>query len=77
MSSSPAQSFKGNSREKALPDQLLRLFRHRSGLTQGQLAALLGFKDNRMITKWEGGYSLPEPRRLRKLVELYLEKGCS
>lgn len=60
--------------KKALPNELLRLYRNRSGLTQSQLGRLLEFSGDRMIRKWESGYNLPEPKRLQKLIELYLEK---
>src|SRR5690349_17952940 len=59
----------------ALPDELLRLYRQRSKLTQSQLAIHLGFKDRQMVKKWESGYSLPEASRLQKLLEFYLVKG--
>lgn len=59
-------------RNPFLPQELLLMFRQRSGLTQVQLAARLGLKSERMVQNWEGGYGLPKPARLRGIIELYL-----
>lgn len=58
-----------------LPQELLVMYRQRSGLTQVQLAERLDLKSERMVQNWEGGYGLPKPARLRKIIELYLELG--
>jgi predicted ATPase/transcriptional regulator with XRE-family HTH domain len=55
--------------------ELLKLYRHRSGLTQRGLAALLGLQSDRMVRKWESNHSLPEVKRLQKLIEVYLGLG--
>lgn len=68
----PAQA---EAAQKALPDELFKLYRRRSKFTQSQLATLLGLKDGQMVKKWEGGYSLPDAGRLQKLMELYLARG--
>ncbi len=56
-------------------DELLRLYRQRSGLTQHQLAVQLGFETTRMVKKWEGRFSLPAPAALKKIIEFYLSQG--
>jgi predicted ATPase/Flp pilus assembly protein TadD/transcriptional regulator with XRE-family HTH domain len=60
--------------QPASADELLRLYRQRSALTQSQLAGLLGFTNERMIRKWEGNFALPGPDRLKSLIELYLTR---
>jgi predicted ATPase/transcriptional regulator with XRE-family HTH domain len=50
------------------------MLRHRSGLTQAQLAAFLGLKSARMVQNWEGEFNLPTADRLRHLIQLYLER---
>lgn len=60
---------------KPLPNELLVLYRKRSGLTQNQLAALIGLKSDRMIFKWESGYTLPAAARLQNLILIYLRAG--
>jgi transcriptional regulator with XRE-family HTH domain len=37
------------------------MLRTRSGLTQAQLAGLLGLKSARMVRNWEGEFNLPTP----------------
>src|SRR6516164_903601 len=54
-------------------DQILQL-RGRAGLTQRELAALLGVS-RQAILKWEAGEGYPSPARLRDLIALYLERG--
>src|SRR5436305_9943234 len=61
-----------NSRASA--GELLKMLRNRSGLTQSQLAELLGLKSARMVRNWEGEFNLPTPDRLRVLLKLYLER---
>lgn len=60
---------------RSLPNELLVMYRHRSGLTQNQLANHLGFKTERMVQKWESGYTLPTAERLQSLIKYYLETG--
>lgn len=60
---------------KPLPHELLLMYRQRSGLTQTQLATQLGLKSDRMVQKWEGGYTLPTAPRLQSLIQLYLYAG--
>ncbi len=60
---------------KALPHELLLMYRQRSGLTQSQVATRLGLKSDRMVQKWEGGYTLPTAPRLQSLIQLYLQAG--
>jgi predicted ATPase/transcriptional regulator with XRE-family HTH domain len=61
--------------QKHLPNELLFMYRQRSGLTQSQLADRLGLKSDRMVQIWEGGYSLPPAARLQKLLSVYLREG--
>ena len=60
--------------KKLLPSELLQMYRSRSGLTQVEVAKLVGLKSGRMVQSWEGGYSLPKADRLKSLIEVYLEK---
>ncbi len=57
---------------KPLPNELLVMYRQRSGLTQSQLAQHLGLKSDRMIQHWEGGYRLPTAERLQQMFRFYL-----
>src|SRR5437763_10217953 len=59
---------------RASPGELLKMLRHRSGLTQAELAELLGLKSARMVRNWEGEFNLPTADRLRVLIKLYLER---
>lgn len=65
------------SKRTARPSQieLLCMYRKRSGLTQSELAQRLGLQSDRMVRKWEKGYSLPDAKRLQKLLEVYLQLG--
>jgi transcriptional regulator with XRE-family HTH domain len=60
-------------RDYGFADRALAL-RERAGLTQSDLAALLGVS-NRAIQTWEAGDSYPGADRLRQLIALYLERG--
>jgi predicted ATPase/transcriptional regulator with XRE-family HTH domain/Flp pilus assembly protein TadD len=60
---------------KATPGELLQMYRSRAKLTQAELATLLGLKSFRMLQYWEGGYSLPKAEKLKKLIELFVERG--
>jgi predicted ATPase/transcriptional regulator with XRE-family HTH domain/Tfp pilus assembly protein PilF len=59
---------------RASPGELLKMLRNRSGLTQAQLAEMLGLKSARMVRNWEGEFNLPTADRLRHLIQLYLER---
>lgn len=59
------------SKKKYQPHELLVMLRQRSGLSKAELAELLGFASKRMLQKWEGGYTLPTPERLRQLIKIY------
>jgi transcriptional regulator with XRE-family HTH domain len=48
--------------------------RQRAGLTQHELAELLGVSV-RSVHAWEGGPSYPETARLKQLIALYVECG--
>src|SRR5579864_7763018 len=61
-------------RDYAFADQALAL-RERAGLTQRELAALLGVSD-RAIGRWEAGESYPGTHHLKQLIALYLERGA-
>lgn len=63
------------SNRKARPSQLLLMYRSRTGLTQSQLAAKLGFKSLRMIQYWEADQSLPKADNLKKLIEVFIALG--
>jgi non-specific serine/threonine protein kinase len=60
-------------REYAFADQALTL-RKRTGLTQHELADLLGVT-RQTIHTWEAGLSYPGSERLKQLIALYLERG--
>lgn len=66
----PKQSSKNN--DKALPNELLLMYRKRSGWTQAELAQQVGLEGSRGIRNWETGVSLPRAERLMRLIELYL-----
>src|SRR3569623_246885 len=59
---------------KAFWYELLQMYRVRAGLTQSQLARLLGFKSLRMVQLWESGTNLPKAENLKRLIEILLEK---
>jgi predicted ATPase/transcriptional regulator with XRE-family HTH domain len=61
-------------KKKYQPHELLVMLRQRSGLSKTELAKLLGLASERMIQKWEGGYSVPPADRLRQLIEIYHAK---
>jgi predicted ATPase/transcriptional regulator with XRE-family HTH domain len=69
-----ASSLHSHRNNRASPGELLKMLRTRSGLTQAQLADLLGLKSARMVRNWEGEFNLPTPDRLRGLIKLYLER---
>jgi WD40 repeat protein/DNA-binding XRE family transcriptional regulator len=61
-------------RDYGFADQALAL-RKRAGLTQRELAGLLGVSV-RAIHAWEGGLSYPGTARLRQLIIIYLGRGA-
>src|SRR5437870_1201805 len=61
-------------RDYAFADQALAL-RERAGLTQRELAALLGVNE-RAIGRWEAGESYPGTHHLQQLIALTLERGA-
>jgi transcriptional regulator with XRE-family HTH domain len=54
-------------------DQIL-LLRGRSGLTQREVAALLGIS-RQALQKWEAAEGYPGPAHLEALIALYLARG--
>jgi len=61
-------------RDYGFADKALAL-RERAGLTQRELAALLGVS-GRAIQTWEAGLSYPGAERLTWLIALYVERGA-
>jgi DNA-binding XRE family transcriptional regulator len=53
---------------------LLLTLRGRAGLSQRELAALLGVSE-RAIQAWEGGLSYPSATSLQRLIALHVERG--
>src|SRR3954447_21595462 len=53
---------------------LLLALRGRAGLSQRELAALVGVSE-RAIRAWEAGDSYPAAERLQALIALYLQRG--
>lgn len=49
----------------------LRRFRRERGLTQRQVANILGLDDSTLISRWEKGVVLPKIRNVFKLAVLY------
>src|ERR1700730_6240679 len=60
-------------RDYGFADRALAL-RQRAGLTQGELAALLG-AGVRSVQAWEAALSYPGAERLQQLIALYLDRG--
>jgi WD40 repeat protein/transcriptional regulator with XRE-family HTH domain len=54
---------------------LIQSLRQKTGLTQTALADLVGVS-KRAVLNWEAGDSYPQISRLRRLVEVFLEKAC-
>src|SRR4051812_11637803 len=73
--SQPLQIHK-NSDPELFPEELLRRYRVRAGLSQEELAGLIGLSSSRMIQSWEGGFALPKAARLRNLVEIFYTHGA-
>jgi len=60
-------------REKSLKKipNCLPKYRRQKGLTQKEVAKILGFKTGSIISKWERGFSFPSTPSLLKLSALY------
>lgn len=54
---------------------LIQSYRHKARLTQLQLAKLVGVS-KRAVLNWEAGNSYPQHDHLRRLVEIFLDRGC-
>jgi len=61
-------------RDYCFADQALAV-RQRAGLTQRELAALLGVS-HKAIGHWESGLAYPAVERLQQLIALALERGA-
>jgi WD40 repeat protein/transcriptional regulator with XRE-family HTH domain len=68
-----ASTHPDQDRDYAFADRALAL-RERAGLTQQQLAALLG-ASRRSIQDWEAGLRYPGAERLKELLAFYLGRG--
>ena len=55
---------------KKIPNCLPK-YRRQKGLTQKEVAEILGFKTGSIISKWERGFSFPSATSLLKLSALY------
>ena len=55
---------------KKIPNCLPK-YRRQKGLTQKEVAKILGFKTGSIISKWERGFSFPSTPSLLKLSALY------
>jgi transcriptional regulator with XRE-family HTH domain len=49
----------------------LKKYRKARGLTQNEVAKVLGFKSTSMISRWERGLSIPSTMNLFRLAVLY------
>src|SRR4051794_35682845 len=72
MKNSEKKTSPNKTRNKPQFADLLRFYRHRTGLTQAQVADLLGLKSDRMVRNWEVGLNLPNANRLEELIRLFL-----
>lgn len=54
---------------------LVQELRQKARLTQPELAQLVGIS-KRAVLNWEVGGNYPQINRLRRLVEIFLDKGC-
>src|SRR3978361_1939173 len=66
--------FHRNSETEIYPEELLRRYRSRAGLSQEELAGLMGLASARVIQSWEGGFTLPKAARLKKLIEIFYKQ---
>lgn len=71
--SKPLQFYQ-DSETEIYPEELLRRYRSRAGLSQERLAGLMGLASGRVIQSWEGGFTLPKPARLKKLIEIFYKQ---
>lgn len=55
---------------KKIPNCLPK-YRRQKGLTQKEVARILGFRNSAIISKWERGFSFPSTPSLLKLSALY------
>src|SRR6476661_7400555 len=60
--------------KKVMAHELLQMYRHRTGLTQTELATEIDRSSKRMVQYWEAGTSLPKPDSLRRLLALFAAK---
>lgn len=60
-----------NKDKKVMAHELLQMYRHRTGLTQTELAIEIDRSSKRMVQYWEAGTSLPKPDSLRRLLALF------
>ena len=54
----------------------LRAFRARYGLTQDEVAAVVGAKDGTTLAQWERGTNVPESLRREQLIALLEGRRC-
>ena len=59
-----------HTKNKGIPNSL-RKYRKARGLTQKEVAEILGLKSSSMISRWERGHYLPQPVTIFKLAVLY------
>jgi len=55
---------------KKIPNCLPK-YRRQKGLTQKEVARILGFRNSAIVSKWERGFSFPSTPSLLKLAALY------
>jgi len=60
----------GKMKHARIPNRLKR-FRKERGLTQKQVASILGLKSSSIISRWEKGVLLPKTLNVLKLAVLY------
>jgi len=56
---------------KQFHNNCLKLLRRERGLTQKQVARILGLKSSSTISRWESGFSLPDTLNALKLAAVY------
>jgi transcriptional regulator with XRE-family HTH domain len=59
-----------NTKHKRIPNSL-RKYRKARGLTQKEIARVLGLKNTSTISRWESGFCLPKLITVMKLAVLY------
>lgn len=60
-----------NSRSKSPLGLTLKRLRHEAGLSQGDVAKVMGYGSPQFVSNWERGISEPPIQSLAKLAELY------